>query len=106
RRVRPTLHYDTSRHLKVHAIFPARVFLTRLDPMNLLRRHTVFMLKETAQPHGSSHSILRYAHALAPQILRPLDARSRIHENTAVAKRSRGKHRDRDERSAPPRSRG
>src|SRR5262245_22022085 len=74
--------------------------------MNRLRRHTVFMLKETAQPHGSSHTILRHAHALASQILRPLDARSRIHENAAVAKRSRGKHRDRDERSAPLRSRG
>src|SRR5262247_3437342 len=79
------------------------MLLTRLDPMNLLGRHTVFMLKETAQPHGGSHTILRHAHALAPQILRPLNARSRVHENTAVAKRSRGKHRDRNERPAAPR---
>src|SRR5262249_21056869 len=101
-----TLRYDTSRHLKVNAIFPPWMLLTRLDPMNLLRQYTVFMLKETAQPHGGSHTILRHAHALAPQILRPLDARSRIHENAAVAKRSRGKHRDRNERSAAPRGRG
>ena len=98
--VGPAFQAHAGGHFEIDAIFPARMLLARLHPVNLARRDAVLMLKHAAQPHRRGHRVFRHAHAFPAQIFDPLNAGIGIDENTAMTKRPRRKHRNGNKR--PP----
>src|SRR5262249_10557198 len=70
-----------------------------LNPMDLPEIDAVFVLQQPIDVDGRGHGEQRDAHALALEVLGGLDAGLAVDGNEAVAKRTRGKDRNADERA-------
>src|SRR5580658_10583175 len=73
--MRDRLQIEARDRLQWRALFAAGLLLAAASPMDLRRRHAVFVLHHAAHPDHRGDLIFRYADALAAQILRLGDAR-------------------------------